>query len=44
MSPLAVTLTALVAALHFGFLVLEMFLWTRSAGMKVFRLSPQQAQ
>ena len=44
MSTLAITLIVLVAALHLGFLVLEMFLWTRPAGMKVFRLSPQQAQ
>jgi putative membrane protein len=44
MSSLAVALIALVAVLHLGFLVLEMFLWTRPAGMTVFRLSPQQAQ
>ena len=44
MSSLAIALIALVAVLHLGFLVLEMFLWTRPAGLKVFRLSPQQAQ
>jgi putative membrane protein len=44
MSPLAIALIVLVALLHLGFLVLEMFLWTRPAGMKVFRLTPQQAQ
>jgi putative membrane protein len=44
MSSLAIALIALLAVLHLGFLVLEMFLWTRPAGMKVFRLSPQQAQ
>jgi putative membrane protein len=44
MSSLAIALIALVALLHLGFLVLEMFLWTRPAGLKVFRLSPQQAQ
>jgi putative membrane protein len=44
MSSLAIALIALIALLHLGFLVLEMFLWTRPAGMKVFRLSPQQAQ
>jgi putative membrane protein len=44
MSTLAIALIALVAVLHLGFLVLEMFLWTRPAGMRVFRLSPQQAQ
>jgi putative membrane protein len=27
---------ALVAALHFGFLVLEMFLWTRPLGLRTF--------
>jgi putative membrane protein len=44
MSSLAVTLIALVALLHLGFLVPEMFLWTRPVGLAVFRLSPQQAQ
>ena len=44
MSSLAIALIALVALLHLGFLVLEMFLWTRPAGLKVFRLSPEQAQ
>ena len=32
---------ALVAALHVGFLVLEMFLWTRPVGRKVFGLPPE---
>lgn len=36
-------LTALVALLHTGFLVLEMFLWTHPIGMKIFRLSPEKA-
>jgi len=36
-------LVALVAALHLYFLVLEMFLWTRPAGMKAFGLSPEKA-
>jgi putative membrane protein len=44
MSMLAVALILLVALLHFGFLVLEMFLWTRPAGLKVFRQSLAQAQ
>jgi putative membrane protein len=44
MSSLAIAMIALVALLHLGFLVLEMFLWTQPAGLKVFRLSPQQAQ
>ena len=44
MKVLAGVSVALVALLHLYFLVLEMFLWTRPAGMKVFRLTPQQAQ
>jgi putative membrane protein len=40
---LANALVALVAALHLYFLVLEMFLWTKPAGMKAFRLSPEKA-
>jgi putative membrane protein len=35
---LAALLIGLVAALHVGFLILEMFLWTRPAGRRVFRL------
>jgi putative membrane protein len=34
---------ALVATLHFWFLVLEMFLWTRPLGLKTFRLTPNFA-
>lgn len=37
-------LTALVAVLHLWFLVLEMFLWTRPAGRRVFKLTPEFAQ
>ena len=33
MSPVALVLVVLVALLHLGFLVLEMFLWTRPAGL-----------
>lgn len=36
--------SALVALLHLGFLVLEMFLWATPTGMKVFRMSAEQAQ
>ncbi|WP_294635899.1 DUF1304 domain-containing protein [uncultured Aquabacterium sp.] len=36
--------TALVALLHFYFLVLEMFLWTKPAGRKAFGLSAEQAE
>ncbi|MCM2344109.1 MAG: DUF1304 domain-containing protein [Alphaproteobacteria bacterium] len=37
-------LIVLVAGLHLGFLVLEMFLWQKPLGLKTFRLSPEQAQ
>ena len=43
MSLLAIVLTALVALLHLGFLVLEMFFWTRPLGRKVFGLDPEFA-
>jgi putative membrane protein len=36
--------TALVALLHLAFLILEMFLWTRPLGLKVFRNSPEKAE
>lgn len=35
---------ALVAALHVGFLVLEMFLWDKPVGLKVFAQSAEQAR
>lgn len=44
MGVLADLATALVALLHLGFLVLEMFLWTKPFGLKVFRNSPEKAQ
>lgn len=44
MSNLAVGVIALVALLHLFFLVLEMFLWTRPYGMKVFRQSRESAE
>ncbi len=34
----------LVAALHFGFLVLEMFLWTRPLGLRAFGTTPDFAR
>lgn len=37
-------LILLVALLHFYFLVLEMFLWTKPLGMRIFRNSPEKAQ
>lgn len=36
-------LTALVALLHSYFLILEMFLWDKPAGMKAFNLTPERA-
>jgi putative membrane protein len=39
----ASVLTALVALLHFYFLVLEMFLWTTPYGRRVFGLTPEFA-
>ena len=41
---IATTLTALVALLHLYFLVLEMFLWTKPAGRRVFRTTPEFAE
>jgi putative membrane protein len=43
MAMLANILVALVAALHVGFLVLEMFLWTTPFGLKTFNLTPEFA-
>jgi putative membrane protein len=37
-------LVALVAALHLYFLVLEMFLWTRPAGLRAFGQTREQAE
>jgi putative membrane protein len=41
---IARSLAALVALLHVYFLVLEMFLWTRPLGLKVFRNTPEKAE
>ena len=38
MQTLTIVAVALVAALHMGFLVLEMFLWRRPLGRRVFGL------
>lgn len=43
MSSLAHALVALVAALHAWFLVLEMFLWEKPLGLKVFGQSAEKA-
>ena len=44
MEILANVLVGLVALLHLGFLVLEMFLWTKPLGLKVFRNTPEKAE
>lgn len=41
---LVTAVVALVALLHLYFLVLEMFLWTKPAGRRVFRTTPEFAQ
>ena len=43
MTAAANIVTALVAVLHVYFLVLEMFLWDKPAGLKAFGQSPEQA-
>ncbi|MES3039423.1 MAG: DUF1304 domain-containing protein [Bdellovibrionota bacterium] len=40
---IAQILVGLVAILHIGFLILEMFLWTKPLGLKVFRQTPAKA-
>jgi len=37
-------LVAIVALLHAYFLYLEMFLWTKPAGLKIFRNTPERAE
>lgn len=41
---LSQALVALVAFLHVYFLVLEMFLWTKPYGRRVFGLTPEKAE
>lgn len=43
MQILTSVLIALVALLHFYFLILEMFLWTKPKGLKTFRMTKEQA-
>jgi putative membrane protein len=38
------SIVVIVAVLHSYFLVLEMFLWKRPLGLKVFRNTPEKAQ
>ncbi len=44
MNLIANILVALVAALHTYFLILEMFLWDKPQGLKVFRNTPEKAE
>jgi putative membrane protein len=44
MSTAAIVLILLVALAHLYFLVLEMFLWTRPLGLKVFGQSREKAE
>ncbi len=44
MSTTAVVAVAIVGLLHVYILILEMFLWTKPAGLKAFRLSPERAE
>ena len=37
-------LVGFVAFQHIAFMVLEMFLWTKPVGLKVFRMTPEQAE
>ena len=37
-------LTGLVALLHLGFLVLEMFFWDHPYGRKIFRMTPEYSR
>ena len=41
---LSTVMVALVALLHVDFLVLEMFLWTKPYGRRVFNLTPEKAE
>jgi putative membrane protein len=43
MTMIANVLVALVALLHAGFLVLEMFLWTTPFGLRAFNMTPELA-
>ena len=43
MGTAANVLIGIVALLHTWFLILEMFLWDKPAGLKAFKLSPEDA-
>lgn len=44
MNTIASAAIAFVALLHVGFLILEMFLWTKPAGRRIFGLSREVAE
>lgn len=44
MSTAARVAVAIVALLHVYFMILEMFLWTKPAGLRAFGLTPEQAE
>ena len=43
MKLLAAALVGLVALMHFGILVLEMFFWDHPVGQKVFSMTPEES-
>ena len=43
MSAIANVVVVIVALLHVGFLVLEMFLWTKPFGLKTFKMTQEVA-
>ncbi len=43
MNPAAQIVIMMVALLHFWFLILEMFLWNKPTGHRIFRLTPEFA-
>lgn len=44
MNTLAMIAVGIVGLLHVYFLVLEMFLWTKPAGLRAFGLTPERAE
>ncbi|MDN4500828.1 DUF1304 domain-containing protein [Alteromonadaceae bacterium BrNp21-10] len=44
MAAIITTLIVIIAMLHLYFLILEMFLWDKPAGMRAFKLSLEHAQ
>ncbi len=43
MATISSFIVILVAVLHIGFLVLEMFLWDKPLGQKIFKQTPEQS-